>query len=137
MRRTGRPTGGRRRLARKTQRLPRLSRQIYRIDHYSSKSAAAPVMLVLIASLVVVGTTLGFDQSWIILYTTLTQAVTLVMVFVIQHTAGREQAATQRKLDELLRAIPQATESLMLLEEAPEDVLHQVEEQQRSEQGLA
>jgi low affinity Fe/Cu permease len=32
-------------------------------------------------------------------------AVTLVMVFAIQHPQGREQAATQRKLDELIRAL--------------------------------
>ena len=43
------------------------------------------------------------------------------MLFVIQHTQGREQAATQRKLDELLRALPEAESGLMMLEEASED----------------
>ena len=40
-------------------------------------------------------------------------SLTLVMVFAIQHTQGREQAATQRKLDELIRAMPGANESLI------------------------
>ena len=52
-----------------------------------------------------------------------TSVVTLMMVFVIQHTQGREQAATQRKLDELLRALPEAENGLMMLEEAAEEVL--------------
>ena len=58
-------------------------------------------------------------------------AITLAMVFVIQHTQGREQAATQRKLDELLRALPGAAESLMMLEEAPKEFMLNVEESQR------
>jgi low affinity Fe/Cu permease len=58
-------------------------------------------------------------------------AITLAMVFVIQHTQGREQAATQRKLDELLRALPGAAESLMMLEEAPIEFMLDVEESQR------
>ena len=58
-------------------------------------------------------------------------ATTLVMVFAIQHTQGREQAASQRKLDELLRALPGAQERLMMLEEAPDEVLQGVVEDQR------
>jgi hypothetical protein len=33
------------------------------------------------------------------------------MVFVIQHTQARHQAATQRKLDEIVRALPEADNS--------------------------
>ena len=51
--------------------------------------------------------------------------------FAIQHTQGREQAATQRKLDELIRALPGANESLMMLEEAPQRIMLEVEEEQR------
>jgi low affinity Fe/Cu permease len=58
-------------------------------------------------------------------------AITLAMVFAIQHTQAREQAATQRKLDELLRALPGAAESLMMLEEAPKEFILNVEESQR------
>ena len=53
------------------------------------------------------------------------------MVFAIQHTQAREQAATQRKLDELIRALPGASEKLMMLEEAPKEVMQKVEEDQR------
>jgi low affinity Fe/Cu permease len=53
------------------------------------------------------------------------------MVFVIQHTQGREQTATQRKLDELLRALPEAQDEFILLEEASEEKLQKVEFDQR------
>ena len=53
------------------------------------------------------------------------------MVFVIQHTQSREQAATQRKLDELLRALPEARSGLIMLEEASEETMKRVEEGQR------
>jgi len=36
----------------------------------------------------------------------LAAAVTLVMVFALQHTQMRQQAAVQRKLDEILRVLP-------------------------------
>ena len=46
------------------------------------------------------------------------------MVFVIQHTPTRpEEAPPQRKLDEILRASPEADYSLITLEEAPDNEL--------------
>ena len=81
--------------------------------------------------LVVVGATLGFPSSWVAGFEVIVSAITLVMVFAIQHTQGREQAATQRKLDELIRALPGADESLMMLEEAPRALMLDVENEQR------
>lgn len=69
---------------------------------------------------------IGFPGRWVAGFEVGSSTVTLVMVFVIQHTQGREQAATQRKLDELLRAVPTADESLMMLEEAPQHVMTDV-----------
>ena len=81
--------------------------------------------------LVAVGAALGFPSHWVAAFEVSVSAVTLVMVFAIQHTQGREQAATQRKLDELIRALPGADESLMMLEEAPREFMLDVEEEQR------
>jgi low affinity iron permease len=50
-------------------------------------------------------------------------ALALAMVFVIQHTQARQQAATQRKLDEILQALPGADNSLLALEHASDDEL--------------
>jgi low affinity Fe/Cu permease len=87
-------------------------------------TAALIIMLAL-------GAILGFPSSWVVTFEVAVSSVTLLMVFTIQHTQGREQVATQRKLDELLRAIPGAAESLMMLEEAPKAFMLEVEENQR------
>jgi low affinity Fe/Cu permease len=74
-----------------------------------------------------VGAVLDFSADWLTAFETGTSIVTLMMLLVIQHTQGREQAATQRKLDELLRALPEAESGLMMLEEASDDVMRDVE----------
>jgi low affinity Fe/Cu permease len=53
------------------------------------------------------------------------------MVFVIQHTQARHQAATQRKLDEILRALPEAGNSLPALEHASDEELRATRLQHR------
>jgi low affinity Fe/Cu permease len=107
------------------------SRWLYRVDHYSSLPIAASAVGALLVSALVVGIALGFPDGWIIAFESATSAVTLAMVFVIQHTQSREQAATQRKLDELLRALPEAQTGLIMLEEASEKTMKEVEEGQR------
>jgi low affinity Fe/Cu permease len=54
------------------------------------------------------------------------------MVFVIQHTQGRQQRATQRKLDEILLAVPGTDTALVTLEHASDDELHSVGHQHLS-----
>jgi low affinity Fe/Cu permease len=65
----------------------------------------------------------GFPARLETVFQTFAAATTLAMVFVIQHTQSRAQAATQRKLDEILRASPEADNSLITLEEAPDNEL--------------
>jgi len=119
------------RIVPKTQQLTPGSRWLYRIDHYTSLPAATIAVVSAMISAVVVGAFVGFSTGWLIGFETGTSAITLMMLFVIQHTQGREQAATQRKLDELLRALPEAESGLMMLEEAPDDVMRDVEIDQR------
>jgi low affinity Fe/Cu permease len=57
------------------------------------------------------------------IFQTMVAAFTLAMVFVIQHTQAREQEATQRKLDEILAALPDADNSVISLEHAPDQEL--------------
>ena len=54
--------------------------------------------------------------------------VTVVMVFVLQHTQRRAQSALQLKLDELVRATPRADDHLIGVEAAPDDELHDREQ---------
>ena len=70
----------------------------------------------------VLGFVVGFPAWWNNVLYTVTSSITLVMVFVIQHTPARQQAATQRKLDEVVRALPNANNRLIAVEEAASDV---------------
>jgi low affinity Fe/Cu permease len=122
----------RRKIVPRTEQLPITSRVLYRIEHYSSLARVAIIFPIVLLVLVIVGAVLGFPTRWVNGFEVCTSAMTLVMVFAIQHTQGREQTAIQRKLDELLRAVPGAAESLMMLEEEPAEVMLEVEEGQRA-----
>lgn len=121
----------RERIVRRTQELPPTSRLLHRIDHLSSLPGVSILVASTLLGAVIVGACVGFSSQWETGFAVGTSVVTLIMVFVIQHTQSREQAATQRKLDELLRALPEAESGLMMLEEASEEVLRDVENTQR------
>ena len=53
--------------------------------------------------------------------------VTTIMVFTIQHTQSRQQAATQLKLDELIRALPGADDHLVHVESGGDAELAELE----------
>lgn len=132
----GRPTGrsessSSRRIVPRTANLPRNSRVLYRLEHYSSLPSVALAIVFALVVLVATGAALGFPSGWVAGFEVGTSAITLMMVFSIQHTQGREQLATQRKLDELLRAIPGAADELMMLEEASREAMLDIEEGQR------
>ncbi len=118
-------------ISRKTSQLPTLSKLIYHVDHYMSVSIVAVAFAAGLVAMLIVGAVLGFPNSWVVSFEVASSSITLLMVFTIQHTQGRVQEATQRKLDELLRAIPGAAESLMMLEEAPKEFMIEVGENQR------
>lgn len=122
-------------IRRRTEQLPLVSKLLYRIDHVTSMPMIAACAIMAIFVSIVLGAALGFPSRWVVAFETTSSSLTLLMVFTIQHTQGREQAATQRKLDELLRAIPGAEEALMLLEEAPRETMLEVEEAHRETRG--
>jgi low affinity Fe/Cu permease len=99
------------------------SRALHRLGEASAHAVAGLVTAVVVLVWFVVGVAAGFPHWWqTVLYAT-SSSVTLVMVFAIQHTQTRQQSATQRKLDELLRAQPAADDSLIAVEEAPDQEL--------------
>jgi low affinity Fe/Cu permease len=73
----------------------------------------------------------GFPSRWEQVFQSLVAAITVAMVFVIQHTQARHQAATQRKLDEILRVLPGADNSLITLEHASDSELRATRRQHR------
>ena len=124
-------TSGRSRIVPKTERLTRSSRWLHKIDHYTSQPSATLLLGAILVTAVVLGAILGFPATWTAAFEVGASFVTLMMVVIIQHTQGREQMATQRKLDELLRALPQAESGLMMLEEESDETIQAVENRQR------
>jgi low affinity Fe/Cu permease len=101
-----------------------VSRWLSRVDRLASRPAAALLVLAAVVAWVGVSIAAGFPARWEIIFQSLVAALTLAMVFVIQHTQARHQRATQRKLDEILHALPDADNSLITLEHASDEELH-------------
>jgi low affinity Fe/Cu permease len=105
-----------------------VSRTVHRIDAATSRPATAVVVTMLILLFAVALAKAGFPQTWQVAFATVCAAITTIMVFTIQHTQSREQAATQLKLDELIRALPGADDHLVHVESADDDELAEVEQ---------
>jgi low affinity Fe/Cu permease len=94
------------------------SRVLHRVDRVTSRASVAWVVAAVVVVYFLVATVVGFSEDWLTAFHTGAAALTLVMVFVIQHTQSREQAATQLKLDELIRASPRADDHFVHIEAA-------------------
>jgi low affinity Fe/Cu permease len=100
-----------------------LRRLLSWVDRWASSPLTALIVIAADGAWVLLSIVMGFPGLGERIFQTLVAALTLAMVFVIQHTQAREQAATQRKLDEILQALPGADNSLLMLEHASDDEL--------------
>jgi len=69
---------------------------------------------------------LRVSDTWQLVINTSTTIVTFLMVFLIQNTQNRDSTAVQLKLDELIRAMEGAHNSLIDLEELEEEDLQRL-----------
>ena len=99
------------------------SRALHRVGDAVANSTAGVAAATMIAVWTLVGVVIRFPEWWLTVLYAVTASITFVMVFVIQHTQQRQTAATQRKLDELLRSSEAADSTLIAVEEAPDDAL--------------
>jgi low affinity Fe/Cu permease len=99
------------------------SRALHRVGGVAAHSGAGMVATVMMVLWAVVGLFFGFPQWWQTVLYSVTGSVTFVMVFVIQHAQQRQTSGTQRKLDELIRSSSHADNTLIAVEEAPEEHL--------------
>lgn len=67
-----------------------------------------------------------FSDAWQLVINTLTTIITFLMVFVIQNTQNRDTIALHLKLDEIIRAISNAHNQLLKIEELPDDELEEM-----------
>lgn len=108
----------------------RISRVLHWVGELTSKVSAAVTVTVVVVVYAIVLAANGFPGRWQMGFSTAAQAVTLIMLFVIQHTQSRQQLVTQLKLDELIRATPHADDLLVHLEVAEDSELIEREQAQ-------
>jgi low affinity Fe/Cu permease len=90
-------------------------------------TAAVLVILVWILT----GPMFHFSDTWQLIINTATTVITFLMVFLIQNTQNRDAKAMHLKLDELIRAIREARNELVDLEDLSDEELQKLEEQFR------
>lgn len=99
------------------------SRALHNLGEWTAHASAGLVVALAVVIWMGVGIAVEFPAWWQATLYSVSSCVTLVMVFALQHTQTRQQSATQRKLDELLRSQPRADGALIAVEEAPDEEL--------------
>ena len=100
----------------------------------AGSAATSALVVILVAAWAVVGTVRGFTEAWLTLLFAVSGAVTMVMVFFIQHTTGRQIRALSLKLDELVRTHPDASDAVIGAEHGP---LYEQDRLERFAEGQA
>ena len=85
---------------------------------------AAAVAVVL--AWAVTGPLFGFSDTWQLVINTGTTIVTFLMVFLIQNTQNTDSMAVQLKLDELIRAVSNAKNSRLKMEDLDQEELDRI-----------
>src|SRR5207244_12011348 len=95
----------------------------------SAWAFAGAVLVILVW--VLTGPMFHFSDTWQLIINTGTTIVTFLMVFLIQNTQNRDAKAMHLKLDEVIRALKNARNELVDLEDLSDEDLKRLEEQFR------
>lgn len=106
-----------------------------RFSHQASRAAGSPwafaagVAIVLIWALT--GRLFDYSENWQLVINTGTTIVTFLMVFLIQNTQARESKELHIKLDELIRAMDSARNTLINCDQLSDEELDRIEQEIR------
>lgn len=84
----------------------------------------------------ILGPLLHFSDTWQLIISTISSAVTFLMVFLIQYAQNKDTKALHLKLDELIRTSKKARDTFVNIEEKPDEVIQsEIEEFKRIEES--
>jgi low affinity Fe/Cu permease len=96
----------------------------------TARAAGRPVTFVIAVAVIGIwaasGPLFGYSDTWQLVINTATTIITFLMVFLIQNTQNRDAEAMHIKLDELIRAVKGAQNSLLDLEELEDEELDRI-----------
>jgi low affinity Fe/Cu permease len=96
-----------------------------KVSKWTGSSAVFSVAALSIVAWAMCGPFFGFSPEWQMVVNTGTTICTFLMVFVIQNSQNRDGLALQIKLDEIIRAVGTAQNSMIDLEDLSEVELDQ------------
>ena len=114
-----------------------------RFAKWAARATGRPGAFIGAAGIIVLWALTGpifeFSDTWQLVINTGTTIITFLMVFLIQNTQNRDTEAMQIKLDELIRAVESAQNTVLDLEEMDEAELDRirVEYQELAEKARA
>ena len=85
--------------------------------------------LLLLIAWAVLGPLFHFSDTWQLVINTVTTVVTFLIVFLIQNTQNREAKALHLKLDELIRSIHGARNTMVNIEDLSDEKLELLQQQ--------
>ncbi len=104
-----------------------------KIAHKTSEMMGSPWSFILAVIIVLIwigsGPNYQYSDTWQLVINTGTTILTFLMVFLIQNTQNRDNRAVQLKLDELLRSIGNARNSMVDLEDLSDQELDQFQKE--------
>ena len=96
------------------------------ISRFAGRPATFALALAVILAWAVTGPLFDYSNTWQLFINTGTTIVTFLMVFLIQNTQNRDAEAMHIKLDELIRAVKGAQNTLLDLEKLDEEELDRI-----------
>ncbi len=101
-----------------------------RFASHTARIAGHPATFMSALAIIVIwgitGPIFGYSDTWQLVINTGTTIVTFLMVFLIQNSQNRDSAAVHIKLDELIRAVENANEALLDMEELDASELERI-----------
>lgn len=103
-----------------------------RFAHHASNAVGSPWAFIIAVSTIigwgVSGPLLQFSNTWQLAINTGTTIITFLMVFLIQNQQNRDSKAMELKLDEIIRSMKSARDTLINIEELSDEELEKLEE---------